>query len=233
MFDPYHLSKPGIADAILIERNQLTSGTTWHLAAQVRALRSTRNLTDLIRYSISLYRSLEEETSQSTSWINKGSLSIATNHDRLAHIRRQESLARLYGLTENGFLSYGHDLDADINPFQAALGYTVDFNKAFIGREALEKASQTPISARIATMVLNDPNTTPLGNEPVYIDGHIVGKSTSAEFGYRVGKPVALLLLSDSSAIERLEHNEVITADLDIARTHYHGNIINGPALHA
>ncbi len=131
---------------------------------------------------------------------------------------------------EKGFLSYGHDLDADINPFQAALGNTVDFNKTFIGREALEKASQTPISARIATMVLNDPNAIPLGNEPVYIDGHIVGKSTSAAFGYRVGKPVALLLLSDSPAIERLEHNEILTADLDIARTHYRGNLINGPA---
>ncbi|MEM7258652.1 MAG: FAD-dependent oxidoreductase, partial [Pseudomonadota bacterium] len=58
----YHLAQQGITDAILIERNQLTSGTTWHSAAQVRALRSTRNLTDLIRYSISLYSSLEKQT---------------------------------------------------------------------------------------------------------------------------------------------------------------------------
>ena len=60
----YHLARSGVADALLLERNQLTSGTTWHSAAQVRALRSTRNMTDLIRYSISLYRSLELETSQ-------------------------------------------------------------------------------------------------------------------------------------------------------------------------
>lgn len=92
----YHLSKAGITDAILIERNQLTSGTTWHSAAQVRALRSSRNLTDLIRYSIELYSSLEQETGQATGWINKGSLSIATSEDRLEHIRRQESLARLF-----------------------------------------------------------------------------------------------------------------------------------------
>ncbi|MDH3664738.1 MAG: FAD-dependent oxidoreductase, partial [Alphaproteobacteria bacterium] len=45
----YHLAENGVSDAILLERNQLTSGTTWHSAAQVRALRSTRNLTDLIR----------------------------------------------------------------------------------------------------------------------------------------------------------------------------------------
>ncbi len=94
----YHLAKSGISDAILLERNQVTSGTTWHAAAQVRALRSTRNLTDLIRYSIDLYSELEKETGQATGWISKGSLSIATNEDRLAHIRRQESLAHLYGL---------------------------------------------------------------------------------------------------------------------------------------
>jgi len=94
----YHLAKGGVSDAVLLERNQLTSGTTWHSAAQVRALRSTRNLTELIRYSISLYAEIEAETGQATGWINKGSLSIATNPARLTHIRRQESLARMFGV---------------------------------------------------------------------------------------------------------------------------------------
>ena len=94
----YHLAEAGVTDAILLERNRLTSGTTWHSAAQVRALRSTRNLTDLIRYSISLYARLEEETGQATGWINKGSLSIATSEERLIHIRRQEALAHLFGV---------------------------------------------------------------------------------------------------------------------------------------
>ena len=95
----YHLAKAGVSDAVLLERNELTSGTTWHSAAQVRALRSSRNLTDLIRYSISLYSSLEQETGQSTGWINKGSLSIASNDDRLQFIRRQEALAKMYGVS--------------------------------------------------------------------------------------------------------------------------------------
>ena len=95
----YHLAKAGVSDAILLERNELTSGTTWHSAAQVRALRSSKNLTDLIRYSISLYSSLEQETGQSTGWINKGSLSIATNADRLTFIRRQQALAEMYGIS--------------------------------------------------------------------------------------------------------------------------------------
>lgn len=94
----YHLAKLGVRDAILLERNKLTSGTTWHSAAQVRALRSSRSLTELVKYSVSLYPALEAETGQATGWINKGSLSIATTPDRLIHIRRQESMAQLFGL---------------------------------------------------------------------------------------------------------------------------------------
>ena len=94
----YHLAKMGVTDAILLERNALTSGTTWHSAAQVRALRNSRNLTRMIQYSVQLYSQLERETGQSVGWIQKGSLSIATNPDRLTHIKRQEALARAYGI---------------------------------------------------------------------------------------------------------------------------------------
>ena len=93
----YHLSKFG-ADAILLERNKLTSGTTWHSAAQVRALRSSQNLTRMIQYSVDLYSQLEAETGQSVGWIQEGSLSLATNPDRLTLIRRQEALAHAYGI---------------------------------------------------------------------------------------------------------------------------------------
>lgn len=94
----YHLAKMGVTDAILIERNQLTSGTTWHSAAQVRALRHSRNLTRMIQYSVDLYSQLERETGQNVGWIQKGSLSIATTPDRLVHVKRQEALAHAYGI---------------------------------------------------------------------------------------------------------------------------------------
>ena len=94
----YHLAEMGVGDAVLLERNKLASGTTWHSAAQVRALRHSRNLTRMIRYSIDLYARLERETGQSTGWIGKGSLSIAATPDRLIHIRRQEALARAFGV---------------------------------------------------------------------------------------------------------------------------------------
>jgi 4-methylaminobutanoate oxidase (formaldehyde-forming) len=94
----YHLAKMGVTDALLLERNKLTSGTTWHSAAQVRALRHSRNLTRMIQYSVDLYSQLEAETGQNVGWIQKGSLSIATNSDRLTHVKRQEALAHAYGI---------------------------------------------------------------------------------------------------------------------------------------
>ncbi|MBL4628244.1 MAG: FAD-binding oxidoreductase [Roseicyclus sp.] len=94
----YHLAKMRVGDAILLERNTLTPGTTWHSAAQVRALRQSRNLTRMIQYSVALYGQLEHETGQSVGWIQEGSLSIATTPDRLTHIRRQAALAQAFGI---------------------------------------------------------------------------------------------------------------------------------------
>lgn len=102
----YHLAEMGVGDAILLERNQLTSGTTWHSAAQVRALRHSQNLTRMIQYSVDLYSQLEEKTGQNVGWIQKGSLSIATNPDRLIHVKRQEALAHAYGIE-------AHSISAD------------------------------------------------------------------------------------------------------------------------
>jgi glycine cleavage system T protein len=92
----YHLAKAGVEGVVLLERKQLTSGTTWHSAAQVRQLRSSANLTQLIRHSVDLYQSLEAETGQATGWISNGSLSLATSQDRFTHIKRQASLAKLF-----------------------------------------------------------------------------------------------------------------------------------------
>ncbi|MQX37113.1 GcvT family protein [Roseospira navarrensis] len=94
----YHLARMGVGDAILVDRNRLTSGTTWHSAAQVRALRHSRNLTRMIQYSVDLYNRLEAETGQAVGWIGEGSLSIATTPDRLTHIKRQAALAHSYGI---------------------------------------------------------------------------------------------------------------------------------------
>ena len=94
----YHLAREGRKDVVLLERSKLTSGTTWHAAGLVRRLRPSATLTKLINYSIDLYGELEEETAQATGWIQTGSLTLATNDDRLTNIKRQVSLGRAFGL---------------------------------------------------------------------------------------------------------------------------------------
>ncbi|MEX0365099.1 MAG: FAD-dependent oxidoreductase [Ruegeria sp.] len=94
----YHLAREGRQDIVVLERSKLTSGTTWHAAGLVRRLRPSATLTKLISYSINLYGALEDETGQATGWVQTGSLTLATNPDRLTNIKRQVSLGRAFGL---------------------------------------------------------------------------------------------------------------------------------------
>jgi glycine cleavage system aminomethyltransferase T/glycine/D-amino acid oxidase-like deaminating enzyme len=94
----YHLAREGRKDIVVLERSKLTSGTTWHAAGLVRRLRPSATLTKLINYSIDLYGELERETGQATGWNQTGSLTLATNEDRLTNIKRQVSLGRAFGL---------------------------------------------------------------------------------------------------------------------------------------
>lgn len=94
----YHLAREGRSDIVVLERSKLTSGTTWHAAGLVRRLRPSATLTKLINYSIDLYGELEGETGQQTGFVQTGSLSIATNPDRLTNLKRQVSLGRAFGL---------------------------------------------------------------------------------------------------------------------------------------
>ena len=64
----YHLSKLGSTDVVLLERKQLTSGTTWHAAGLVGQLRATKNMTKLAQYTSELYAGLEAETGQATGF---------------------------------------------------------------------------------------------------------------------------------------------------------------------
>ncbi len=94
----YHLTQLGWRDVALLERKRLTSGTTWHAAGLVGQLRATANLTRLAQYTTQLYAGLEAETGQATGFQQRGSLSIATNPERLEELMRGASMARCFGL---------------------------------------------------------------------------------------------------------------------------------------
>src|SRR5918995_3780872 len=75
----YHLTKLGWRDVVLLERKQLTCGTTWHAAGLVGQLRATHNLTRLAQYTAELYGSLERESGQETGFRRVGSLALASD----------------------------------------------------------------------------------------------------------------------------------------------------------
>ena len=94
----YHLAHRGVRDVLLLERRSLTSGTTWHAAGLVGQLRATQNLTRLAQYSTDLFATLEAETGQATGYVETGSLSVATDSERLEELERGASMARCFGL---------------------------------------------------------------------------------------------------------------------------------------
>ncbi len=94
----YHLVKLGWTDVILLERKQLTCGTTWHAAGLLSELRPSSDMTNLTKYSMQLYSGLEEETGISTGLRRVGSLSIALTQERKHELYRQLSLAAAYGV---------------------------------------------------------------------------------------------------------------------------------------
>ncbi|MEM7425758.1 MAG: FAD-dependent oxidoreductase [Pseudomonadota bacterium] len=94
----YHLTKIGITNVALLERKQLTSGTTWHAAGLVGQLRATRNMTELAKYTSELMRGLEEETGQATGFKQNGSISIAKTDARMEEFKRGASMAKNFGL---------------------------------------------------------------------------------------------------------------------------------------
>src|SRR6185295_2913620 len=94
----YHLAKLGWKDVVLIERNRLTSGSTWHAAGLVGQLRTSANITQLLKYSVELYDTIEAETGQATGWKRNGGLRLACNKERLTEIKRQATTARSFGL---------------------------------------------------------------------------------------------------------------------------------------
>ncbi|MET0599868.1 MAG: FAD-dependent oxidoreductase [Mesorhizobium sp.] len=92
----YHLAKLGWTEIVLLERKQLTSGTTWHAAGLIGQLRASQNMTRLAKYSADLYVRLEAETGVATGMRQVGSITVALTEARKHEIYRQASLARAF-----------------------------------------------------------------------------------------------------------------------------------------
>ncbi|MEL0142754.1 MAG: FAD-dependent oxidoreductase, partial [Alphaproteobacteria bacterium] len=94
----YHLGKLGWRDVVLLERKQLTCGTTWHAAGLIAQLRATQNMTRLAKYSQELYFGLEAETGVATGFKRNGSITVALTDERMEELRRSAAMARAFGV---------------------------------------------------------------------------------------------------------------------------------------
>ncbi|MGB0800054.1 MAG: NAD(P)/FAD-dependent oxidoreductase, partial [Planktomarina sp.] len=94
----YHLAKLGWTDVMLLERDELTSGSTWHAAANIHGLHDSTNISRIQHYTMNLYNALEAETGQSCGVFQPGSLYLAQTEDREHQLRLQAAKAKFYGM---------------------------------------------------------------------------------------------------------------------------------------
>ena len=94
----YHLAKLGWTETVLLERDELTSGSTWHAAANIHGLHDVTNISRLQHYTMNLYKELEAETGQGCGVFQPGSLYLAQTEDRAHQLCLQEAKARRYGM---------------------------------------------------------------------------------------------------------------------------------------
>jgi len=169
----YHLAKLGWSDVVLLERKQLTSGTTWHAAGLIGQLRGSQNMTRLAKYSADLYVKLEAETGVATGMRQNGSITVALTEERKEEIFRQASLARAFAidvreispaevkalyphLEVSDVLGAVHlPLDGQCDPANIAMALAKGarqrgVRRACPGRRASNKASSKPSTSSIA-----------------------------------------------------------------------------------
>ena len=96
----YHLSKFGLKDCILVERNELTSGSSWHAAGNVHVISSDPNISRMMAYTIGLYKEIEKESGHAIGFKPSGGFYLASNEVWAEYLKRERSKARYMGLDQ-------------------------------------------------------------------------------------------------------------------------------------
>ena len=113
-----------------------------------------------------------------------------------------ESMPKPQCGSKSVFLAMGHELDSDVTPLEADLEFAVAWKSDFVGRDALLARRDRGATSRMVTILFDDPHAVPLGNEPVLLEDAVIGQTTSAAFGYRVGRPLALAYVDQAHAVD-------------------------------
>ena len=176
----YHLGKRGARDVVLLERNQLTSGTSWHAAGIVGPLRATAAMTRLASHALTLFPQLEAETGMSTGYRRTGGYWLARVPERMDELRRICSVGRHMGLTpsivaphevavpqlalENHVGALMVPEDANVNPVDLCMAYARAAKTAGITiREGSGVARILAENGRVTGVMLADGSTLPAG----------------------------------------------------------------------
>lgn len=109
----YHLAKMGWSDIVLLERKELTSGSSWHAAGVIHTINADPNIARLQGYTIGLYKELEELTGQSCGIHRPGGIYLASTPERLDYLKQERAKARYMNL-DTDFISLDHA--RDLNP---------------------------------------------------------------------------------------------------------------------
>lgn len=169
----YHLAKRGARDVVLLERNQLTSGTSWHAAGIVGPLRATPNMTQLASYALELFPHLEHETGMSTGYRRTGGYWLARRLERLDELHRIASLGRTQGLSPRMIRADQVDLpqldlsghigalhvpeDGNVNPVDLCMAYArAAKNQGVEIREGVQVARMKVKDGKASGVVLQD-----------------------------------------------------------------------------
>jgi glycine cleavage system aminomethyltransferase T len=120
---------------------------------------------------------------------------------------------------EKGYRVWAADITPDETPHEAGLEFCVRDDKEFLGREAL---AERPVTRRLRCLVLEDPRSVALGNEPVRVDGEVVGRVTSGGYGYTVGRSIAYAYLPP-------EHDVGTAVEVDIFGRWIAGEVAREP----
>jgi 4-methylaminobutanoate oxidase (formaldehyde-forming) len=198
----YHLTLMGWKDVVVLERHELTAGSTWHSAGLVGQLRSDANLTRMMFYSTDLYRRLKDETGQDTGWREVGGLRLASSPERMEDLKRLVGMARSFGMPME-LLSPKEALDLfPIMKIDGVLGAAFTPTDGMIDPTQLTNALATGARSRGARFFL-DTNVEAIRLKNGRVDEVVTNNGTiktqvvvnaAGQWGGEVGKMVGLTL---------------------------------------
>ena len=94
----YHLAKKGWSDVVLVERKELTSGSTWHAAGLLPLFNMSYSVGQIHKYSVKFYQELQEETGMDVGFRNVSNIRLASNQDRMDEFRQYAGVASTIGV---------------------------------------------------------------------------------------------------------------------------------------